>query len=53
MDAFFSPENDRSIAWNDPELAVDWGTDRVIVSEKDASAPLLKDCDINFVYAKD
>lgn len=53
VDAFFSPENDRSIAWNDPELAVDWGTDTVIVSEKDASAPLLKDCDINFVYGKD
>lgn len=53
VDEFFSPENDRSIAWNDPELAVDWGTDAVIVSEKDRTAPFLKECDINFTYGND
>lgn len=53
VDEFFSPENDRSVAWNDPELAVDWGTDEVIVSEKDRTAPFLKECDINFTYGND
>ena len=50
VDEFFSPENDRSIAWNDPELAIDWGTDSVILSDKDKNAPFLKDCDINYIY---
>jgi len=41
---------DRSIRWNDPELAIDWGIARPLLSEKDASAPLLKDSDCNFVW---
>ena len=47
-DAYYAPEYDRSIRWNDPELGIDWGTDFPILSEKDAKAPFLKDSDINF-----
>lgn len=50
VDKFFSPENDRAIVWNDPELAINWGTDMVIISEKDRNAPMLRDCDNNMTY---
>ncbi len=41
----YSPENDRGIKWDDPDIGVDWGIDFTpLVSEKDANQPLLKDC---------
>jgi len=39
---------DGGILWCDPELAIDWGTDSPIVSEKDSNAPLFRDSDCNF-----
>ena len=48
VDEFYEPEFDRAIAWNDPELNIDWGTNEPIVSPKDANAPFLKDSDVNF-----
>ncbi|MBR4002431.1 MAG: dTDP-4-dehydrorhamnose 3,5-epimerase family protein, partial [Bacteroidales bacterium] len=41
-----------AIAWNDPALGIDWrlASQDVILSEKDASHPLLKDCDCLFDY---
>ncbi len=47
-DAYYAPELDRSIRWNDPELGIRWGITSPILSEKDAKAPFLKDSDINF-----
>ena len=44
----YSPENDRSIRYNDPDIAIDWGLNEVILSEKDRNAPLYSDCDCNF-----
>jgi dTDP-4-dehydrorhamnose 3,5-epimerase len=40
---FYAPETERSIRWNDPELAIDWPIDAPLLSEKDAAAPLLTD----------
>lgn len=50
VDEYYFPEYDRSIAWNDPEIAIDWGMDssNMIVSMKDQNAPTLKDSDVNF-----
>lgn len=49
-DNYYSPENDRGIRWNDPEINVDWGIENPITSDKDNTSPLLKDSDIDFVY---
>ena len=47
-DEYYSPAHDRSIAYNDPDIGIDWGVLNPILSEKDSAAPLLKDSDINF-----
>lgn len=40
---YYSKEHDGSVAYNDPDLGVDWGVDDPILSDKDAAAPRLKD----------
>ncbi len=40
----YQPEHDRSLAWNDPDIAIAWPIDSPQLSEKDQSAPLLTDC---------
>jgi len=50
VDEYYSPEYDRSIRYDDPDIGIDWGIDNPILSEKDKSAPLLKDSDCNFTY---
>ena len=47
-DNLYSPENDRSIRYNDPSIGIDWGMRDLILSDKDANAPLLCDSDCNF-----
>ena len=44
----YSPENDRSVRYNDPDINIDWGTDRLILSDKDKNAPFVSECDCNF-----
>ena len=42
--AFFDSTNARALAWNDPELAIDWPVepDDVVVSAQDKAAPSLR-----------
>ncbi|AWR98169.1 dTDP-4-dehydrorhamnose 3,5-epimerase [Acidianus sulfidivorans JP7] len=49
----FSKEHDSGIAWNDPEINVNWPMTNVIISEKDKKLPLLKDSNANFEYGVD
>ena len=42
-DAFYSPSDEMTIRWDDPELDIDWRTRLPILSNRDAGAPLLKD----------
>jgi len=48
VDEYYAPECDRSIRFDDPEIGVEWGIENPILSEKDLSAPLLKESDVNF-----
>ncbi len=50
VDEYYSPENDRSIRFDDPEIGVVWGIDSPILSDKDLNAPLLKESDANFKF---
>lgn len=52
VDEFYEPQYDRAIAWNDPELNIDWQMDEIIVSEKDKNAPFLSQSDVNFIYGE-
>ena len=47
VDEFYYPKYDRAIAWNDPEIGVNWGVTDPILSQKDIKAPSLKDSDVN------
>ncbi len=46
----YAPDLDRGILWNDPAIGIDWQVLNPIVSEKDATLPLLSEADNNFVY---
>ncbi|MFB1097905.1 dTDP-4-dehydrorhamnose 3,5-epimerase [Terribacillus sp. JSM ZJ617] len=48
VDEVYSPEHDRNILWNDPEIGIEWPALEVTLSEKDRNAPLLRDADNNF-----
>jgi dTDP-4-dehydrorhamnose 3,5-epimerase len=43
VDAYYSPANDRAIAWNDPEIGIDWPVSEAdaSLSAKDKAAPRL------------
>lgn len=47
VDEFYEPTLDRAIAWNDPEIAIDWRINNPIVSNKDINAPTLQNSDVN------
>ena len=42
-DDYYSPVDEITIRWNDPQIGIDWRTTSPIVSERDAAAPLLVD----------
>ncbi len=43
--AYYDPQLERGIAWNDPDVGIEWPLPRgeLIVSGRDAGAPLLRD----------
>jgi dTDP-4-dehydrorhamnose 3,5-epimerase len=44
-DEFYAPQSEGAIAWNDPDLAIDWQlpADKVLLSDKDKKHPFLRD----------
>ena len=50
VDEYYSPENDRSVCFCDPEIGVEWGIENPVLSEKDKNAPLLKNSDVSFEF---
>jgi dTDP-4-dehydrorhamnose 3,5-epimerase len=51
-DNYYDAVSDRSIRYDDQEISVSWPLIDLILSEKDKSAPLLKDSDCSFVYER-
>lgn len=49
-DNFYAPKCEGAIAWDDPELGIDWRIpmDKAILSEKDRKHPILKE--LNFTF---
>lgn len=51
-DDFYAPQSEGAIAWDDPDLAIDWQlpVDKIILSEKDRHHPYLRDIVSPFNY---
>jgi dTDP-4-dehydrorhamnose 3,5-epimerase len=43
VSSYYDPELETGIAWDDPEIAVDWPVREPILSDRDRSAPRLAD----------
>ena len=54
-DNLYAPQSEGAIAWNDPDIAIDWQLpiEDVLLSAKDADHPMLKDAADLFDYNVD
>jgi len=48
--SYYSKEHERSIRFDDPDLAIDWRVTDPTVSEKDRAAPYLRSIERDFVF---
>ncbi len=53
-DNYYAPQSEGAVAWNDPDLAIDWRipADKVLLSEKDRHHPRLKEAEWLFDYSE-
>ena len=53
-DNFYAPQNEGALAWDDPDLDIDWRipADKIILSEKDRHHVRLKDAEWLFDYSE-
>ena len=43
VDGYYNPADELGVAWDDPEIAADWGLESPILSARDAANPLRAD----------
>lgn len=41
--SFYTPEHERSVLWNDPEIGIEWPVDEPVLSDRDAKALPLRE----------
>ena len=46
----YSPEDERGIVWNDPQINIKWPIDIPVLHEKDSKLFTLKNTESNFIY---
>lgn len=53
-DNFYAHQSEGAIAWNDPDIGIDWKipSDKIILSDKDRNHPFLKALDSPFNYTE-
>ncbi|OYY25629.1 MAG: dTDP-4-dehydrorhamnose 3,5-epimerase [Azorhizobium sp. 35-67-15] len=51
VDGVYSRDSEGGIAWDDPDLAIEWPVKDALLSDKDREWPRLKDYDSPFTYA--
>jgi dTDP-4-dehydrorhamnose 3,5-epimerase len=39
VDAFYAPEHERGVRWDDPAFAIEWPVEPAVISDKDRSHP--------------
>lgn len=49
--AYYAPENEHTIRYDDPDIAISWPVAEPLLSDKDRSAPGLKDIDTDALFA--
>ncbi|OGW19692.1 MAG: dTDP-4-dehydrorhamnose 3,5-epimerase [Nitrospirae bacterium GWC2_57_13] len=47
----YSPDHERGIIWNDPEIGIQWQNSAPMLSPKDKELPFLREADMNFSYS--
>ena len=54
-DNYYAPQSEGAIAWDDPDLGIDWRipADKVLLSAKDSAHPRLKDAEYLFDFKED
>ena len=45
VDGYYNPADELGVLWNDPIIGADWGIESPILSDRDASNPLVADID--------
>ncbi len=49
----YSPELERGIIWNDPDIGIDWPVKNPKLSERDSRLPPLREAENNFLYGEE
>lgn len=48
VDGYYNPADELGVAWDDPEIAADWGVDSPMLSDRDRANPARRDLDPAF-----
>jgi len=52
VNSYYNPEGDRGIAWDDPDIGVDWPIETPLLSERDKRHGRLCEAPVDFEYSE-